>query len=99
MIDKSKLLDPTSAGDQSNREKEVVADAQGAGKGMLSTDPTAGDENLTAERDTGGIIKQTVNSRAVAGFGQPGDALDVSGGVANLDETTEAPVEQNEYNR
>jgi hypothetical protein len=96
--DKTDLLDPLAESDLSDYEKKVVEDAQNAGKGLESTDSTSGNKHPAAKQDTG-IIEQTVNSKAVAGFGQPGGDSDISGGVANLDETTDATVKQNEYNR
>ncbi|MCC6328796.1 MAG: hypothetical protein IT174_09800 [Acidobacteria bacterium] len=49
----------------------------------------------------GGITKQILDPEAIeAGqTGAAGGDSDLMGGVANLDELTEAAVEQNEYNR
>jgi hypothetical protein len=79
MIKKSKLLDPASTGKLSEREKHIVSDAQNAGKSFGSTDATAGDEDLESTHNTGGVIEQTVDSKAVAKFGRPGDESDISG--------------------
>ena len=95
---KTDLLDPSAESDLSDYKKEVVEDAENAGKGLKSTVPGSGDKNLTANHNTGGVIEQTVDSKAVEGFGQPGGETDVSGGVANLDETAGKVVDQNEYN-
>ena len=56
------------------------------------------DENFAADQETGGIIEQTIDSKAVAGFGQPGGESDISGGIVNLDETAGKKIDQNEYN-
>lgn len=90
MIDKTRLLDPTSTADRSEYEQEVIEDAQSAGKSLESTDPTSGDPHLRAPRETGGTIEQTVSSKAVAGFGKPGDESDLSPGEVDSDENTEA---------
>lgn len=95
MIDKTELLDPAEAGDLSRREKEVIEDAQNAG---ISSDST---EALTDDNpeSPGGVTGQTVNIDALEEIGKPGGESDISGGISNLDETTEAPVGENEYNR
>ena len=98
MADRTKLSDRAIFDDLSKREKQVVRDAQDAGRNLESTDPTAGDERLGARHDTGGPVEQTTSSKAVARFGQPGGESDISGGVADLGEATEAPVEENKYN-
>ena len=98
MADRTKLSDPAAFDDLSKREKQIVRDAQDAGRNLESTDPTVGDERLEARHDTGGPIEQTISSKAVAGFGQPGGESDISGGVADLAEMTDAPVEENKYN-
>jgi hypothetical protein len=77
------LLDPTSTEKLSEKEKKIIADAQRAGKSLRSSAPLAGDKNVTAPHDTGGIIEQNVDSKAVAAFGWPGDESDVSGDAAN----------------
>jgi hypothetical protein len=82
MIKKGELLDPALTGKLSEREKQVVSDAQNAGKSFGSTDVTAGDEDLEAPHNTGGVIEQTVDSKAVAKFGRPGDESDISGRLA-----------------
>lgn len=97
-LDKADLLDPLAVDNLSDYEREVVADAQNAGKNLESTVPKEGGDNLLEGHDTGGIIEQTVNSKAVEGFGQPGGESDISGGIANLDETAGKKVEQNRYN-
>ena len=98
-IDKTDLLDPLSKNDLSNYEKEVVEDAQNAGKGLESTVPGSGDEHVLGLHNTGGAFEQTINSKAVEGFGQPGGETDTTGGIANLDETAGKIVDENEYNR
>ena len=95
---KTDLLDPTAESELSEYEKEVVEDARNAGKNLESTVPGESDNDLTADHETGGIIEQTIDSKAVEGFGQPGGETDISGGIANLDETAGKKVEQNEYN-
>ena len=88
------MLDPTAKGDLSEYEKQVVEDAQNAG---TSTDAT---EALTDRTEPeGGPIGQTVDAKALKEIGSPGGKSDLTGGIANLDETTRAEVEQNEYNR
>jgi len=88
----TEMLDPTAESKLSDDEIEVVRDAQNAGNSpkVINNDQAAS-----------GILQQTVNSEAIiAGkAGAVGGDADISGGVANLDETTDAPVEQNEYNR
>lgn len=87
------LLDPLAKNDLSDYEKQVVEDAQNVG---VSTDAT---EALTDNAEgTGGIIGQTLDADALDEIGKPGGESDMTGGIANLDETTKAPVEQNEYN-
>ena len=98
MADRTKLSDPAAFDERSKREKQVVRDAQDAGRNLESSDPTAGDERLESRHYTGGPIGQTISSKAVAGFGQPGGESDISGGLADLAETTDAPVEENKYN-
>ena len=98
IVDKADLLDPLAVDDRSDYEKEVVADAQNAGKDLESIDPHEGGDNLLADHDTGGVIEQTINSKAVAGFGQPGGESDFTGGIANLDKTAGRIVDENEYN-
>jgi hypothetical protein len=83
MIKKSDLLDPTSTEKLSEKEKKIVADAQRAGKSLRSSDPSAGNKNVTAPHDTGGVIEQNVDSKAIAAFGRPGDESDISGDAAN----------------
>jgi hypothetical protein len=95
---KTDLLDPTAESDLSEYEKQVVEDARNAGKNLESTVPGESDGDLTAEHKMGGIIEQTVDSKAVEGFGKPGGDTDVSGGIANLEETAGEKVVQNEYN-
>lgn len=62
---------------------------------------------LDEEKDRGkdaegerGIPKQTVNPDSIeqAESGTPGGDSDFTGGIPNLDQTTDAPVEQNDYN-
>lgn len=98
MADRTKLSDPAAFNDLSKRDKQIVRDSQDAGRNLESTDPTTGDEHLETRHNTGGPIEQTISSKAVAGFGQPGGESDISGGIADLAETTDAPVEENEYN-
>ncbi len=97
--DKTDLLDPSAKNDLSDFERQVVEDAQNAGKNPESAASGRDDDDLTAARDTGGIIEQTIDSEAVEEFGKPGGDSDISGGIPNLDETTKAKVEQNEYNK
>lgn len=98
-IDKTNLLDPPAIDDRSDYEKKVVEDAIDAGKGLESTVPGSGDEHVLGLHNTGGAFEQTINSKAVEGFGQPGGESDISGGIPNLDETTGKIVDENEYNR
>lgn len=98
MADRTKLSNSAAFDQLSKRDKEIVRDAQDAGRDLESLDPTAVDEHLRAPHNTGGPIEQTISSRAVAGFGKPGGETDISGGLADLAETTDAPVEENEYN-
>jgi hypothetical protein len=95
---KTDLLDQPAKNDLSDYEKEVVENAQNAGKNLESTVPGRNDGDLTAEHDTGGIIEQTIDSEAVEGLGKPGGDSDISGGIANLDETAGRQVNQNQYN-
>lgn len=88
------MLDPTAKGNLSEYEKQVVRDAQNVG---TSTDAT---EALTDKTESmSRSIKQTINAEALAEIGSPGGESDLTGGIANLDETTRAKVKQNEYNR
>lgn len=96
--DKTDLLDPLAEDNLSPFEEKVVEDAQNAGKNLASTVPKEADDNLQTGHDTGGIVEQTINSRAVAGFGQPGGESDISGGIANFDETAGNIVDENKYN-
>ena len=98
MKNQTDMLDPLAESDLSNDEEKIVEDAADAGKNLASTVPGESDEALTGEPKDGGIIGQTINSKAVAGFGQPGDESDISGGIANLDETAGKKVDENEYN-
>jgi len=82
-INKSDLLDPASVENLSEDEKQIVADAQSAGKSFGSTDPVAGNEHVTPEHSTDGVIEQTIDSKAVTSFGRPGDDSDISGDAAN----------------
>jgi hypothetical protein len=79
MIKRSELLDPESTEDLSAKEKRIVADAQNAGRSLASSDPTKGDEALESPHNTGGMIEQTISSKAVAKFGKPGGESDISG--------------------
>jgi len=98
IADKTDLLDPLAVNDLSDYEKEVVKDAQHDGKGLESTIPGSGDEHLLGNHNTGGVVEQTINSKAVEGFGQPGGESDFTGGIANLDETAGKIVDENKYN-
>jgi hypothetical protein len=91
IFNKTDLLDPTSLSDRTDREKEVIADAQNAGNS-----PTVRNAD-----DTGGVLRQTVNPEAIKAdeSGAPGGDSDLSGGIANLDETAGKLVDENEYNR
>lgn len=99
ILDKADLLDPLAVDNLSERGKEAVADAQNAGKNLELTDPKKGGDNLLANHDTDGIIEQTINSKSVQGFGQPGGETDISGGIPNLDEIAGREVDENEYNK
>lgn len=79
MIEKTELTDPTSFDELSDRDQKIVEDAGNAGKDLASSEPERGGANQPADADAGGIIEQTVDSKAVAGFGRPGDDSDVSG--------------------
>lgn len=83
MIKKSDLLDPISTGKLSGKEKKIVADAQRAGKDLSSSNSARSDEDIITTHDAGGVIEQTVDSKAVAPFGRPGDESDISGDMAN----------------
>jgi hypothetical protein len=98
MADRTKLSDPAAFDELSKREKDIVRDARDAGRDLESSDPTVVDEHLRGLHNTGGPIEQTISSKAIAGFGKPGGETDISGGIADLAETTDAPVEENEYN-
>jgi hypothetical protein len=91
MINKTDLLDPASLSGRSDREKKVIADAQNAGNGPA----------VRNAEDTGGVLRQTVSPEAIKAdeTGAPGGDSDLSGGIANLDETAGKLVHENEYNR
>lgn len=88
------MLDPLAKNDISDYEKQVVEDAQNAG---ASSDKIEALRNNT--ESPGGITGQTIDTEALKDIGNPGGESDLTGGIANLDATTRAPVEQNEYNR
>jgi hypothetical protein len=110
---KTDMLDPVAENDLSEYEKQVVEDAKNAGNSPQSfgaagnTTNTTGDgkgrgeDALSSTAARVGALNRTTVPGEIGAIetDEPGGDSDVSGGVANLAENTEAPVEQNEYNR
>lgn len=90
MMDKAELLDPTSTESLSQREKEIVEDAQNAGNNP---------KNTNDEGD--GVLQQNVNADAIQAdeTSTSDGGSDISGGEANLDKTAGNFTGENEYNR
>ena len=106
---RSELLDPAETNDLSEREKQVVKDAQNAGNSPKSAGAAGDTTGMNKSRKRGvastaarlGDLNKTVIPGAMGAIESdaPGDDSDISGGIANLNNTTDAPVEQNPYNR
>ena len=105
---RSELLDPAATTDLSEREKQVVKDAQNTGNNPKSAGAAgsttgmnqSGKSSLSSTAARFGDLNKTVipGAMGVIESTAPGGDTDISGGVANLDDTTDAPVEQNRYN-
>lgn len=72
-------------------EKAVIAEL-----GEIGNAPAV----RNTQGDTGGILHQTIAPEAIEAdeAGAPGGGSDLSGGIANLDQTAGPIVDENEYN-
>lgn len=111
--EKSDLLDTTAADTLTQKDKEALKEAPRSGNSpnptgiagtVMSDESYVGrgeNPGLSGAANNSGVLGQTVNSGEIeaAQSSELGSETDISGGVSNLKELTDAPVEQNEYNR
>ena len=90
-INEADPLDPASLSGRSEKEKQVIADAERVGNNSAPRNHS----------DTGGIPRQIIDPNAIKAdeAGAPAAVLIFPGGIANLDETAGRLVDENEYNR
>lgn len=109
---KSDLLDMSDAKTLSERDKDALKSAPRAGNSsnptgvaavMMSDSLDVGrgeSPGLDNAANDSGVLTQTVNSGEIeaAQSSEPGNETDISGGVSNLEESSDVPVELNKYN-
>lgn len=107
----TELLNDTAVKTLSEQEAQIADDAGRVGGARNPTGAPLADlasaagatqsTNVNSTTiDTGGVMNQTIlpGEIGAAGTSSLGGSDDVTGGIANLDNTHDAPVKQNEYN-
>jgi hypothetical protein len=106
-------LNPTAENDLSDYENRVAREAQtvgsspqgtgaaGSTSGVSEKESSRGEGTLgTAAARAGTLNRTTIPGEAFAAEpDEPGGDADISGGVANLDESAGTIADQNEYNK
>ena len=111
--DKSDLLDTTDGDTLTNEDRDDLREAPRSGNSphptgvagtVMSDESYVGrgeSSGLSQAANSAGALGQTVNPGEIeaAQSSELGNETDISGGVSNLNEINDAPVQQNDYNR
>ena len=108
----SELLDDTAIESLTKQEAQVADDAGRVGGSKNPTGAPLADlasatgaatsnANSNTSAVNSGVLNQTIltGENGAVGNSSSGGSNDITGGVANLDDKTDAPVEQNQYNQ